>query len=497
MNGGAETSWPDWKCVWPAVGKGSVQVGNGAKWIIWFFGSFSMQDIMQESVDKIWSAAQEQLRSLLNADTYNLWFAPIKAADLDGDCLTLEVANDFCEVWLKDNYLGLLQDAVAHATGRPLKVKFKIAAGGTAPPPALPVPARKKTSEATSARVESNGDAHFNPKNTFDAFVVGNNNNFAHAAALAVAQAPAKSYNPLYIYAGVGLGKTHLLHAIGQYVVAHKKGARVAYLSSEKFTNEYIEALQNSQTARFRKKYRQVDVLLIDDIQFLAGKPALQEEFFHTFNALHEAHKQIVLTSDRPASEIQNLEQRLVSRFEWGLVTDLQPPDVEMRRAILQKKAKLMGVELPPEILDFLANRIRQNIRRLEGALTRVTSYALLTGKKLSLEVVEGLLREVLHEEGRFTITIDVIQKKVAEHFDIRFADMTSKRRPENIAFPRQIAMYLARQMTEGSLNTIGEAFGGRDHGTVIHACRLVKGRMEVDPAVRQVVHHLEKKLQG
>jgi chromosomal replication initiator protein len=234
---------------------------------------------------------------------------------------------------------------------------------------------------------------------------------------------------------------------------------------------------------------------LIDDIQFLAGKERIQEEFFHTFNALHEAHKQIVLTCDRPASEIQNLENRLVSRFEWGLVADLQPPDVEMRLAILNKKAQLMGVQLPPEVMEFLANRIRTNIRRLEGALIRVASYATLTGKKLNLETVESLLREILHEEGRYAISIEAIQRKVAEHYDIRLADMTSKRRPENIAFPRQVAMFLARQMTESSLNAIGEAFGGRDHGTVLHACRLVKDRMEVDPNVRQVVSYLEKQL--
>ena len=241
--------------------------------------------------------------------------------------------------------------------------------------------------------------------------MVGNNNNFSYAAALAVAQAPGKSYNPLFLYGGVGLGKTHLLHAIGQHVATHKKGARVAYVSSEKFTNEYIDGIQNNQLARFRKSYRQTDVLLIDDIQFLAGKERIQEEFFHTFNALHEGHKQIVLTCDRPASEIQNLEHRLMSRFEWGLVTDLQPPDVEMRLAILQKKAQIMGVQLPEEIMQFLANRIRNNIRRLEGALIRVASYAALTGKKLSLEVVEGLLREVLNEEGRYAINIEVIQK--------------------------------------------------------------------------------------
>jgi chromosomal replication initiator protein len=451
---------------------------------------------MQTSADKIWASAQQLLRTMLNADIYNLWFAPLRAGALESDLLTLEVANDFCEVWLKENYLGLIRDVLAHVSGQTLKVKFHVSTHLFVPVQAAEnhKPQMKEEAEPVD-RSNPARDLSFNPKNTFDTFVVGNNNTFAHAAALAVSQTPGKSYNPLFLYGGVGLGKTHLLHAIGQYVVNHKKGARVTYLSSEKFTNEFIDAIQNSQLVRFRKRYRQTDVFLIDDIQFLAGKERIQEEFFHTFNTLHEAHKQIVLTCDRPASEIQNLEQRLVSRFEWGLVTDMQPPDVETRLAILRKKEKLMGVELPEEILNFLAQRIRTNIRRLEGALVRVTSYASLTGKKLTIEVIEGLLREVLHEEGRFSISIEVIQKKVAEHFDIRLADMASKRRPENIAFPRQIAMFLARQMTESSLNVIGEAFGGRDHGTVLHACRLVKDRMQIDSHVRQVVSYLEKQL--
>ena len=453
---------------------------------------------MQLSAETTWASAQQLLRTLLNPDIYHLWFAPVQATGLDGDCITLEVANDFCEVWLKDNYLGLIRDVLGQVSGQSLTVKFRVGS-----PPLVPNPVHKaeglkpETKDLIEVYERNNParDLPFNPKNTFETFVVGNNNTFAHAASLAVAQTPGKTYNPLFLYGGVGLGKTHLLHAIGQHVASHKKGARVTYLSSEKFTNEFIDAIQNSQLVRFRRKYRQTDVFLIDDIQFLAGKERIQEEFFHTFNTLHEAHKQIVLTCDRPASEIQNLEQRLVSRFEWGLVTDMQPPDVETRVAILRKKEKMMGVELPDEILNFLAQRIRTNVRRLEGALVRVTSYASLTGKKLSLEVVEGLLREVLHEEGRYSISIEVIQKKVAEHYDIRLADMASKRRPENIAFPRQVAMYLARQMTESSLNTIGEAFGGRDHGTVLHACRLVKDRMQVDAQIRQVVSYLEKQL--
>jgi chromosomal replication initiator protein len=450
---------------------------------------------MNLSAEKIWLAAQQSLRTMLNPDIYNLWFLPTKAVGLEGDTLVLEVPNDFCEVWLKDNYLGLIRDVMAQTSGEILKVRFQVSNSTPPPPAADGKPKAKPLLDGAERAGAPNREAVFNPKSTFETFVVGENNNHAHAAAQAVSQAPGKSYNPLFLYGGVGLGKTHLLHAIGQRVAFHQKGSRVAYLSSEKFTNEYIDAIQNNQLVRFRRKYRQTDVLLIDDIQFLAGKERIQEEFFHTFNTLHEAHKQIVLTCDRPAAEIQNLEHRLVSRFEWGLVTEMQPPDVETRLAILRKKEKAMGVELPEEIINFLANRIRTNIRRLEGALIRVASFASLTGKKITLQVVEGLLREVLHEEGRYSVNIDSIQKRVAEHFDIRLADMTSKRRPENIAFPRQIAMFLSRQMTESSLNTIGEAFGGRDHGTVLHACRLVKDRMEVDPNVRQVVHYLEKQL--
>jgi len=431
---------------------------------------------------------------MLNADMYNLWFLPIKAKSMEGSSIVLEVANDFCEVWLKDNYMDLLKDVLRYSAGEALDIKFAVAHASSVAKEAAAVPARGPVLDGFD-RAAAIRETVFDPKSTFDTFVVGDNNSHSHAASLAVAQAPGKSYNPLFLYGGVGLGKTHLLHAIGHHVQMHKKGARVAYVSSERFTNEYIDGIQNNQLVKFRKKYRQSDVLLIDDIQFLAGKERIQEEFFHTFNALHEARKQIVLTCDRPASEIQNLESRLVSRFEWGLVTDMQPPDAETRLAILRKKAALLNVPLPDEILQFIASRIRSNIRRLEGALNRVASFSILTGKKLTLEGVESLLREVLQEEGRSSLNIEGIQKRVAEHFDIRLSDMSSKRRPENIAFPRQIAMYLARQMTDHSLSSIGEAFGGRDHGTVLHACRLVKDRMEVDSSVRQAVSFLERQL--
>ena len=339
--------------------------------------------------------------------------------------------------------------------------------------------------------------AGLNPRNTFESFVVGHNNQIAHAACLAVSQSPARTYNPLFIYGGVGLGKTHLMQAIGQSVWAKKKNARVMYLSSELFINEFIDAIQHSTLVKFRKKYRQADLLLIDDIQFLGGKERSQEEFFHTFNALFDGHKQIVLSSDRPASEIANLEHRLVSRFEWGLTAELQPPDVETRVAILRKKARTLRIQLDDDVFNFLANRIRSNVRRLEGALMRVASFASLTcGRELTPEAIEHLLKDILQEEARNTITIEQIQRRVADHFDVRLADMTSKRRPANIAFPRQVAMYLARELTKASLNEIGEAFGGRDHGTVLHACKLVKRRMKEQDNIRQTISFIDSSLQ-
>ncbi len=447
----------------------------------------------------LWSAAQDLLRGMLKAEIFTLWFAPVRARNLEGDSLQLVVADEFCELWLRDNYLDLLRSVVSRAAVRPMQIGFivEIGVAPTVEEMAADPVHRLQAERVAAAEPETarRDEPPFNPNNTFDTFVVGNNNQFAHGTALAVAQNPGKSFNPLFLFGGVGLGKTHLLHAVGHHVLHHKKGARVAYLSCERFTNEFIDALQNNSVLKFRRRYRQLDVLLVDDIQFLIGKERIQEEFFHTFNALHDARKQIVLSCDRPANEIQGLEQRLISRFEWGQTADIQAPDVETRIAILRNKEKALGFQLPEAISNFLATRIRTNVRRLEGAFTRVAAYAQLTGRPLTLETVETLLREILQEEGRQTITIETIQKRVAEHYDIRMADMTSKRRPENIAFPRQVAMFLARQLTESSLNTIGGAFGGRDHGTVLHACRQVRDRMEVDATVRQTVSYLEKQL--
>ena len=374
-----------------------------------------------------------------------------------------------------------------------MKVQFTAATEVSEPlasPSPAPVPKAHKEKASSAAATG------MNPRYTFENFVVGTNNEFAHSAALAVAKSPAVTYNPLFIYGVSGLGKTHILHAVGHHVLAKNKSAKIVYLSSEQFTNEFIDAIQHGTLVKFRKKYRQADVLLIDDIQFFAGKERSQEEFFHTFNALHDGHKQIVLSSDRPASEIEKLEHRLVSRFEWGMTAEIQPPDTETRIAILRSKAESLNIRLASWVIEFLADKIRNNVRRLEGALMRVASYMSLSEKEINRETIETLLRDIFQEQARKAVTIDQIQRSVAEHFDVRLADMTSKKRPANIAFPRQIAMYLSRQHTGSSLTDIGDAFGGKDHGTVIHACKLVKKRMEDDEKTRQIVGLLDSKLQ-
>ena len=437
----------------------------------------------------LWKDVCKVLQGMLNADLFTRWFAPICALEIQGNVLSLGVANEFSQIWLQDNFLPLVREAVNQVSKEPLQIKFIVDA--TAVAPVLPpVTARKEISTRPAL------DIKLNSRYTFDTFVVGSNNSFAHAAALAVAQAPARAYNPFFLYGGVGLGKTHLMQAIGHCAASGNKNIKVCYVTCEQFTNEFIQAVQTHTMTKFRKQYRQVDVLLIDDIQFLGGKEQTQDEFFHTFNSLSDAHKQIVLSSDRPAAEIANLESRLVSRFEWGLVTELQMPALETRIAILKKKAALLDVKVPELAIEYLAERIRTNVRRLEGALIRVASYASLTGKEITIDLLEELLHDALHEEAKRTITVDLIQRKVAEHFDIRLADMTSRRRPQNVAFPRQVAMYLSRTLTDRSLVNIGESFGGRDHGTVIHACRLIETKMAANDRLRQTVAHLQTALQ-
>ena len=451
---------------------------------------------MNENCTQLWQRLSAALKPQVSADTFKRWFSAVELIDATDNSLTFRVPNNIYQFWIESNHMAALQAAIVTAFGGPREVKFSLPPG-TSVQVAEDAAALKEVASDSPRDTKPVGSAlGLNPRNTFESFVVGPNNEIAHAASLAVAQLPARTYNPLFIYGGVGLGKTHLMQAIGQYVWAKKKGAKVMYLSSELFINEFIDAIQHSNLVKFRKRYRQADLLLIDDIQFLGGKERSQEEFFHTFNTLFDGHKQIVLSSDRPASEITNLEKRLVSRFEWGLTAELQPPDIETRMAILRKKARTMQIKLRDDVFEFLANRIRTNVRRLEGALMRVASFASLSGKELTQEVVEHLLKDILQEEARHSITIEQIQRRVAEHFDVRLADMTSKRRPANIAFPRQVAMYLARELTKASLNEIGDAFGGRDHGTVLHACKLVKKRMGEQDSLRQTISFIDSSLQ-
>ncbi|PYJ94332.1 MAG: chromosomal replication initiator protein DnaA [Verrucomicrobia bacterium] len=452
---------------------------------------------MDKKYAQLWQRLAAALKPQISTDSFNRWFSAVELVEATDKSLTLRVPNNIYQFWIESNYITALQNAIVTALGSPRAVKFASPSGTAGQTPLEDLSALKGISPEPSSGAKASASVlGLNPRNTFESFVVGPNNEIAHAAALAVAQAPARTYNPLFIYGGVGLGKTHLMQAIGQYVWAKNKNVKVMYLSSELFINEFIDAIQHSNLVKFRKRYRQADLLLIDDIQFLGGKERSQEEFFHTFNTLFDGHKQIVLSCDRPASEIANLEHRLVSRFEWGLTAELQPPDIETRLAILRKKARTMQIKLRDEVLQFLASRIRTNIRRLEGALMRVASFASLSGKELTQEVIEHLLKDILQEEGRHSITIEQIQRRVAEHFDVRLADMTSKRRPASIAFPRQVAMYLARELTKASLNEIGDAFGGRDHGTVLHACKLVKRRMTEQDNIRQTISFIDSSLQ-
>ena len=448
---------------------------------------------MDDKCTQLWQKLSAALKPQVSADTFKRWFSAVQLAGANDKTLSFRVPNNIYQYWIESNHMAALQAAVVTALGEPREIKFICS---ESPVDANEVADVSKQSDSGRGAKPTSSSLGLNPRNTFESFVVGPNNEIAHAASLAVAQAPARTYNPLFIYGGVGLGKTHLMQAIGQYALSKKKNTKVIYLSSELFINEFIDAIQHNNLVKFRKRYRQADLLCIDDIQFLAGKERSQEEFFHTFNTLFDGHKQIVLSCDRPASEIANLEHRLVSRFEWGLTAELQPPAIETRLAILRKKARGMQIKLPDETFEFLANRIRSNVRRLEGALMRVASFASLSGKQLTGEVIEHLLKDILQEEARTSITIEQIQRRVAEHFDVRLADMTSKRRPASIAFPRQVAMYLARELTKSSLNEIGDAFGGRDHGTVLHACKLVKRRMKEQDNIRQTISFIDSSLQ-
>jgi chromosomal replication initiator protein len=460
---------------------------------------------------ELWTCVCAELQEILHVDVYSRWISVISPCALTDGVLVLEVENDFYQTWLEDNYLPLIHQAIKSIRTDEVKTRFQVAdvANKPAPaalapaaeqdspqqtldlsvdsaPPSAPPPADKTPTAAAprSPRQADSGGARLNPRFTFENFIIGPSNNFAHAASLAVSQAPARAYNPLFVYGGTGLGKTHLMASIGHHVLQNSR-AKICYVSSEAFLNEYINALTTRSLVQFRRKYRNTDLLLIDDIHFLASKEQLQEEFFHTFNTLFDARKQIVMTSDRPASEISGLEQRLVSRFEWGLVTELEPPDLETRIAILRYRQEKAEYKLSDDLLLFIAEHIRSNIRRLEGALIRAISYASLTNRDLTLDSLKYLLRDTLEQEMEAALSFADIQRAVADHFDIRLSDMTSKNRQRSVAAPRQLAMYLCRRMTDSSFPNIAEAFG-KTHATILHAYRQVDSRLDVDPELKR-----------
>ncbi|MCU7557923.1 chromosomal replication initiator protein DnaA [Macrococcus capreoli] len=441
-------------------------------------------------IDTIWDKVLAKLQTKLTNASYDTWFSDTKIKSLDNSQITIMAPTDFNAEWLKKNYLNLIQEVIEETIGEHLDIKVISDEFEDSE-------VHYQSEKPDKSTVQEVMPSQLNTDNTFDTFVIGSGNRFSHAASLAVAEAPAKAYNPLFIYGGVGLGKTHLMHAIGHYVMEHKENAKVVYTSSEKFTNEFINSIKDNKTEEFRSKYRNVDVLLIDDIQFLAGKESTQEEFFHTFNELHQNHKQIVISSDRAPKEIPTLEERLRSRFEWGLTTDVTPPDLETRIAILRKKSEEENIEIPNEAMLYIATQIQSNIRELEGALTKVVAYSKLVNRELNSDLVAEALKDIIASSKPKKVTIQDIQNAVGAYYNIRLEDFSAKKRTKSIAFPRQVAMYLARELTDFSLPKIGEEFGGRDHSTVIHAHEKIRMQLEEDNSLKSDIKNIEKDIRG
>lgn len=453
-------------------------------------------NLMQKTAySNLWEQALEEIKKEIVSETFDLWLQPIKPIALENGALLLEVPNKFFAQWLKENYQKKIEELISKETGQPVKIDCQVIQN---------LDQILKKNEAyqdpiISPQPESAFESsQLNPKYTFATFVVGPSNRFAQAAAEAVAKDPGRAYNPLFIYGGVGLGKTHLLHAVGHYIKQKSPQARVLYITSERFTNEMIDGLRHDRMPQFHNKYRSLDCLLIDDIQFLAKREGIQEVFFHTFNALYDTRKQIVVSSDATPKEIPTLEERLRSRFEWGVVADIQSPDLETRIAILRKKAELENLFVPDDVILFIAGQVRSNIRELEGCLIRIVAFASLTGTEISVDRAKEILKDIItKEEISEPITIENIQKVVASHFHLEVKDLKGKKRPEAIVFPRQIAMYLARNLTEFSTTEIGEAFGGRDHTTVMHACEKIKHKLDTDPYFVALVNKIIKEIKS
>ncbi|CCQ96929.1 chromosomal replication initiator protein DnaA [[Clostridium] ultunense Esp] len=443
---------------------------------------------MVSNLDNIWNEVLDLIKVELTEVSFNTWLKTIKPITIADSRVILAAPNEFTKGILEARYLNLIKNAITQITKEEYAIQFII------PGEEININIGQSMPGDNN---ELNQRSQLNPKYTFDTFVIGNSNRFAHAASLAVAEAPAQAYNPLFIYGGVGLGKTHLMHAIGHFILNQSPESKVVYVSSEKFTNELINSIRDDRNNEFRNKYRNVDVLLVDDIQFIAGKESTQEEFFHTFNALHEANKQIIISSDRPPKEIPTLEDRLRSRFEWGLISDIQAPDLETRIAILKKKAKMENIDVPDDVMLYIASKIQSNIRELEGALIRIVAYSSLTNKEVTVELAEEALKDIISNNKPRKITVELIKNSVAKEFDVKMEDFNSKKRTRAIAYPRQIAMYLTRELTDLSLPKIGDEFGGRDHTTVIHAYDKISVDMAENDEFRKRVDGIIQNIKG
>jgi chromosomal replication initiator protein len=442
------------------------------------------------TADDLWNEVADRLKEALNDTTYRTWFDQVAGGEVSSEAVVLTVPNDFTRNWIEAHFLGLVQAAVRELTGDERPVRLEVRAENETPEVAA-----QTASVPPDPKVRPVHEG-LNSKYTFDSFVIGSSNRFAHAAALAVAEAPAQAYNPLFIYGGTGLGKTHLLQAVGQYTNEHSSELTVRYVTSETFMNDFINSLRDKRIEGFKQRYRSYDLLMIDDIQFLEGKERIQEEFFHTFNSLYEAGRQIVISSDRPPREIGTLEERLRSRFEWGLITDIQPPDLETRIAILRKRVKTDGIHVPdPQVLTFIASRVSTNIRELEGALTRVVAFSSLTGRLMTVDLAQDVLRDVFPQGEPAEVSIERIQETVIERFGLSLDELCSDKRSQNIVYPRQVAMYLSRELTDSSLPKIGRHFGGRDHTTVIHATSKIARLIREDRSVYNLVQELTARI--
>ncbi|MBZ2175700.1 chromosomal replication initiator protein DnaA [Schnuerera sp. xch1] len=446
---------------------------------------------MDSNLNTIWDEVLKLIKVELTEVSFNTWLKTIKPITLTQNKVVLAAPNEFTKGILEGRYLNLIKNAIKQVTEKEYNIQFTI------PGEDIDINVANVGQSMPTNNKKTNQKSKLNPKYTFDTFVIGNSNRFAHAASLAVAEAPAQAYNPLFIYGGVGLGKTHLMHAIGHYILSQSPDSKVVYVSSEKFTNELINSIRDDRNNQFRSKYRNVDVLLIDDIQFIAGKESTQEEFFHTFNALHDANKQIIISSDRPPKEIPTLEDRLRSRFEWGLISDIQPPDLETRIAILKKKAKVENIDVSDDVMLYIASKIHSNIRELEGALIRIVAYSSLTNKDVTVELAEEALKDIISTNKSRKITVDLIKKIISKEFDIKIEDFNSKKRTRAIAYPRQIAMYLTRELTDLSLPKIGDEFGGRDHTTVIHAYDKISKDIDENEDFNGKIKSLIKNIKG